>query len=116
MPRIPRYTDSGGLNPGRTKPMKGGAKEQYWCPHCDRSQFESKLARHRRQRVRCKHCGAYLHPLHEAMKRSREEKKALDRKCKKCKAKLRTGNPLDHCAICFNSLDYCKRQKALGIR
>ena len=88
-----------------------GRNEQWRCGLCNRRQFESKLARSRRTRIRCKWCGGICRPVHEDVKVEVKE-----RKCKKCKCVLRLGNPLPVCNPCFNAASYSQRQHYMGIR
>lgn len=106
MPRKRFCTDYGG-NRGFFGKGRG---EQWRCDLCRRRQMESRLARHRRTRVRCKWCGGVSRPVHEDV-----VAKIKVRKCKKCKCVLRVGNPMPVCNPCFNAATYWQRKHYMGL-
>lgn len=69
--------------------------EQYECLICDTKQIESKSAKARASRVRCRHCGGAVYPVTSA-----PEKVVVIRKCKDCGAHLRSTNTSTRCSAC----------------
>lgn len=92
----PRFIDAGGMAPGGVKKIREGNTERYECLRCDTEQVESKSARHRSSRVRCRHCGNVVYPVTVLP----EKPKTLVKFCEKCHAKLRTGNSTMLCSLC----------------
>ena len=113
MGRPPRFTDAGALSPGTVKTRKGST-EFYWCPSCDKSQVESKLARSRSSRVKCRHCGRILHPLHEGNEASAESIQV--RQCVSCNTILRSTNRNGACSVCFESLSVNSKLRGVAAR
>jgi hypothetical protein len=87
--------DSSGNRPGQTKPVKQETTERYECLRCDTTQVESRSSRHRAKRISCRECGNTVYPMTAA-----PEKTSTAKFCKKCQAKLRTGNGTSLCSLC----------------
>lgn len=86
--------ESGGNHFGRTVSRAKGNTEQYWCPTCKAKQLETKLARSRSQRVRCRGCGLIIYPVKESA--VIPEVKT----CQKCWGYLGTRNKTGFCINC----------------
>lgn len=91
----PRFIDGGGAVPGKVKHVGHSNTEQYECLICDTKQIESKSAKFRASRVRCRHCGGAVYPVDSV-----PEKVVEAKKCKDCGTKLRSTNPGPRCSLC----------------
>lgn len=91
----PRFIDGGGAQPGKVKRIRKDNTERYECLRCDVEQIESKSARNRASRVRCRHCGGTVYPVESA-----PEKEVVVRKCKVCGTNLRATNTGTRCSPC----------------
>jgi hypothetical protein len=91
----PRFIDGGGAAPGKVKHVGRDNTEQFECLRCDTKQIESKSARFRSSRIRCRHCGGAVYPVTPT-----PEKVVVVRKCKDCETRLRSTNTSRYCSVC----------------
>lgn len=91
----PRFIDAGGAAPGKAKRIGQSNTEFYECLICDTKQIESKSAKFRASRVRCRHCGGAVYPVE-----STPEKVVPVKNCKDCGTRLRSTNPGTRCSAC----------------
>jgi hypothetical protein len=91
----PRFIDGGGASPGKVKRIGSTNTEQFECLICDTKQIESKSARFRASRIRCRHCGGAVYPVNSVA-----EKPVVVRRCKNCNMPLRSTNGGTRCSAC----------------
>lgn len=107
MGRRPRFTDSGGVSPGKMRVRVDGNSELYRCNTCEKDQVESVLAKSRAGRVRCRHCGQIIYPVKE------KSEEALGRTCLHCFTTLRSTNPNPICSLCLKKASREGKLKAI---
>ena len=98
-------TDWGGdSGPDGGKFMTKGAPYGV-CPACKISRPVTKGAWFRKSKPKCARCGAYLTPSRRAQKRNTRlnvsAKATKERRCLRCRAKLRSSNKEKLCSPCF---------------
>lgn len=102
--------ESGGHKAGQPVSRRKGLTEHYWCPACDKRQAETKLAKSRAQRVRCRECGLAIYPVKQSASSGKER-----RQCNGCEAPLRVNSIASFCSLCesrFEGQEPWRRWKA----